>query len=358
MTPDGRILHALRAAGRALSVSELAAEAKLPPGALEERIDGLRAAGYEIELAPHAGYRLRAIPDRLIADDLAARLGGTSEKGGPLRIAREIVVFEQTASTNDVAARLARAGAAEGVAIFAEQQTAGRGRLGRRWDSAARKGLWFSLLLRPRLAISGWTRLTTWAALGVARGLEEALPGCRAAIKWPNDVYLRGRKVAGILIESVAGRPGGPDQGGFAIVGIGVNVNQTAADFSGELAGRATSLRMVAGEEALPLDRQEVAATLLKRLDALYGQLDQLNRAGEDESDRFASWVAEAESRSLLLGKWVEIAAPGAPEGSLRGMAEGLEPDGSLRLRDGEGRVFVVSGGEVTVSGWEGRPGW
>ena len=145
------------------------------------------------------------------------------------RVGREILVLAETGSTNDVAAQLGRAGAPEGLVVFAERQTAGRGRLGRKWESAAHKGLWFSLLLRPTFALADWARLTTWAAVGIARGLEEALPGFRAAVKWPNDIYLLGKKAVGILCESVAG------PGGYAVVGIGVNVNHTREDFPQEL---------------------------------------------------------------------------------------------------------------------------
>ena len=247
------------------------------------------------------------------------------------RIGREIVVLEETGSTNDVAAQLGRDGAAEGVVIFAERQTAGRGRLARKWESAAQKGLWFSLLLRPAFALADWSRLTTWAAVGVARGVEEALPGCCAAIKWPNDLYLGGKKAVGILCESVAGPRG------YAVVGIGVNVNQTREDFPGELLVKATSLREAAGEGIAPLDRHAVAAALLRALDALYPAL---------EAD-FASVVAEAQAGSCLVGRRITVHAPQETYGAT---AEGLEPDGSLRVRCSDGAMRIVSGGEVSVS--------
>ncbi|MEI6562616.1 MAG: biotin--[acetyl-CoA-carboxylase] ligase [Verrucomicrobiota bacterium] len=246
------------------------------------------------------------------------------------RIGREIVVLEETGSTNDVAAQLGRAGVADGLVIFAERQTAGRGRLGRKWESAAQKGLWFSLLLRPAFALADWSRLTTWAAVGIARGLEEALPGCCAAVKWPNDIYLGGKKAVGILCESVAG------PGGYAVVGIGVNVNQTREDFPEELLAKATSLREAAGEGSAPLDRHAVAAALLRALDALYPAL---------ETD-FASVVAEAEARSFLVGRRITVHAP---QETYEATAEGLEADGSLRVRCEEGTTRIVSGGEVSV---------
>ncbi len=262
----------------------------------------------------------------LEADAILARLPESR------RIGRTILVLEETGSTNDVAAQLGRAGAPEGTAVFAECQTAGRGRLSRRWESQARRGLWFSLLLRPALAQADWARLTTWAAVGVARGLEEALPGCRAAIKWPNDIYLGGKKAVGILCESAAG------PGGYAVVGIGVNVNQTRADFPAELQERATSLRNASG--GAPLDRHAAAAALLRQLDALYPAL---------EHD-FAAVVAEAQARSLLMGRTLTVHTPCETYAAL---AEALEPDGSLRVRCADGSVRRVAGGEVSITGWQ-----
>lgn len=230
---------------------------------------------------------------------------------------------------------MGRAGAPEGLVIFAERQTSGRGRLGRVWESAAHKGLWFSLLLRPTLSVAAWSRITTWAAVGIARGLEEALPGCCASIKWPNDVYLAGKKAVGVLCESVAG------PGGYVVVGIGVNVLHSRADFPPELASRATSLQEAAGSNAPALDRQAVAAALLRQLDALYPAL---------ETD-FPALVAEAESRSLLIGRPVTVHVAGLPP--YPALGEGLEPDGSLRVLTNEGLTRIVSGGEVSVTPWE-----
>lgn len=246
------------------------------------------------------------------------------------RIGREVLVLEETSSTNDLAAQLGRSGAADGLTVFAERQSAGRGRLGRKWESAAQKGLWFSLLLRPTWELAGWSRLTTWAAVGIARGLESALPGCRAGIKWPNDIYLAGKKAVGILSESAPG----PE--GYAVVGIGVNVNHTQDDFPAELQGSATSLRLSAACESLPFDRNTVAAALLRELDVLYPSLE----------NHFSCLVAEAEARSILMGGRITVHAP---RETYQAVAEALEPDGSLRVRMDGGEKRTISGGEVSV---------
>ena len=261
----------------------------------------------------------------LTAEGIQALLPATS------RIGREIMVLAETTSTNDVAAQLGRAGGADGLVVFAEHQTAGRGRLGRTWESALHKGLWFSLLLRPAWAVADWSRLTTWAAVGIARGLEEALPCCCATVKWPNDLYLKEKKAVGILCESVAG------PGGYAVVGIGVNVNHMRDDFPQELHSKATSLRDAAGEGSAPLDRHAVAAALLRQLDALYPALEH----------NFASVVAEAEARSFLVGRRITVHGP---RETYEAIAEGLEADGSLRVRCDDGAARIVSGGEVSVS--------
>jgi len=250
------------------------------------------------------------------------------------RIGREILVLEETGSTNDVASQLGRDGVAEGAVVFAEHQTAGRGRLGRKWESVSHKGLWFSLLLRPTFALADWSRLTTWAAVGIARGMEEVLPGCHALVKWPNDIYLDGKKAVGVLSESVVG------PNGYAVVGIGVNVNHTREDFPEELLSRATSLWETGGPDTTPLDRHVVAAALLRQLDALYPALD----------CNFASIVAEAQSRSLLMGRRITVHGP---RETYEALAEALEPDGSLRVRCDDGETRTVSGGEVSISGWE-----
>ena len=150
----------------------------------------------------------------LHADDLLARLGKTKVIG------RDIRVFEETTSTNDVIERLARDNVQEGVVVFAESQTKGRGRLGRRWISPSRKGLWFSLLLRPKLRPQETTQLTVAAATALRRAIE-AQTGLKAEIKWPNDILINGKKVAGILTELSAEL----DRVKHIILGIGVDVN-------------------------------------------------------------------------------------------------------------------------------------
>src|SRR6266436_362264 len=145
MTLDAQILKALRENNSGVSGAELAEKAGLSRAAVWSRIEDLRSLGYDIEASPHLGYRLLSAPDVLHADDLLSRLGRTKVIG------RDIRVFEETTSTNDDVEKVAREGLKEGIVVFAESQTKGRGRLGRKWSSPAKKGLWFSILLRPKL---------------------------------------------------------------------------------------------------------------------------------------------------------------------------------------------------------------
>src|ERR1039457_5050945 len=215
MSLDTQILNALRAArDGAVSGADLSQKMRVSRAAIWARIEDLRSLGYDIEASPHRGYRLLSAPDVLHADDLIARLGKTKVIG------RDIRVFQETTSTNDVIERLARDGVKEGAVVFAESQTRGRGRLGRKWMSPAKKGLWFSVLLRPDLRPQEVTRLTVASATAVRRAIETQT-GLRAEIKWPNDILLYGKKVAGILTELSAEL----DRVKYLILGIGVDVN-------------------------------------------------------------------------------------------------------------------------------------
>src|SRR5579862_9088333 len=166
MTTDAKILSALRANPDGVSGADLAEQLHISRTAIWAHIEELRRLGYDIEAGPHLGYRLVSVPDVLHADDLLARLYKTKVVG------RDIRVFEQTTSTNDVIEKLARDGVKEGVVVFAESQTKGRGRLGRKWISPAHKGLWFSILLRPDLRPQEATRLTVAAATALRRAIQ------------------------------------------------------------------------------------------------------------------------------------------------------------------------------------------
>ena len=192
------------------------------------------------------------VSDRLIADELRAALKGC-------RIGNEIVVVDEARSTNDLAWEAAERGALEGFAVFAERQTAGRGQYGRRWESAPYLGLWLSLLLRPAMTLRESSQLTAQLADVVAKTIMEET-GCAATIKPPNDIYIAGRKVAGILVEGRTGNDGSY----VAVAGIGINVNQSSDDFPEELRSTAGSLATASGRK---IDRIKLAIALLRNLE-------------------------------------------------------------------------------------------
>lgn len=324
MNLDVRILTALRdAAGGSVSGAGLSEQLGVSRAAIWTRIEELRALGYDIEASPHAGYRLLSAPDLLHADDLLSRLGPTRVIG------RDIRVFQETTSTNDVVEKLARDGVQEGVAVFAEAQTRGRGRLGRKWMSPSGKGLWFSVLLRPELRPLEATRLTVASANALRRAIH-AQTGLGPEIKWPNDILVRGRKTAGILTELNAEL----DRVKYLILGIGVDVNLSRGDFPPELRSQATSLRAELGR---PVSRPELAVSILRELDEDYARI-----AGGD----FAGVADEWEKHCATIGRQVAIRTG---EREIRGRAEALGEEGALLLRTEHGHLERIIGGDVTL---------
>jgi BirA family biotin operon repressor/biotin-[acetyl-CoA-carboxylase] ligase len=322
MTTDARILRALRLARTgSVSGADLSQRLGISRAAIWARIEELRSLGYDIEASPHLGYRLVASPDRLLADDLLSRAEA------PRLIGREIRVFQETGSTNDVAEKLARDGVPEGVVVYAESQSRGRGRLGRPWVSPPGRGLWFSVLLRPDLRPQAATRLTAASAIALARAINRHT-GLEPGIKWPNDLLLRGRKTAGILTELNAEL----DHIKYVILGIGLNVNQSAGDFPPDLRRTATSLRLELGPV---LDRAELAVVVLDELDREYERL----RRGQ-----FAAIAEDYERRCVTLGQRVSIRTANH---LVQGRAESLDSEGALLVRTQHGRLERIICGDV-----------
>ncbi len=315
----------MRTAGEAgVSGATLAKDLGVSRAAIWSRIEELRKAGYDIEASPHHGYQLRASPDRLHADDLLARLG-------PGRtIGRDVQVFQETASTNDVVEKMARDDVREGIVVFAESQSRGRGRLGRQWISPSGKGLWFSVLLRPQLPPAAATQLTVVSAVAVARGIERHT-GLKPDIKWPNDIVFGTRKVAGILLELGAEL----DHIRHVVLGIGIDVNLTAEEMPEDLRSIATSLRIEGGRI---FDRADLAASVLSELDTAYARL----RRG-DFHEISDEWMR----RCSTLGQRVTIRMA---DRVIIGRAESLNEDGALLVRTDHGRLEHIIGGDVSLA--------
>lgn len=302
-----------------VSGAELSAVLGVSRTAVWKQIGALRALGYAIEAVPSRGYRLVATPDTLIAAELQAGLETRL-------IGREIVFLASTDSTNLRAAELAEQGGADGTVVIAEEQTQGKGRLGRRWASPPGVNLYLSVLLRPPILPWDAPQLTFLSAVAVARAIagEE---GLQPQVKWPNDVLLGGRKVAGLLNEMRAETEGIH----HVILGIGVNLNMTAAQFPAELRYPATSLRLETGH---PVSRRNFARRLLRHLDDLYA---------EYLRDGFAPLRRAWEDYFALVGREVEV---DCQQRLLRGIVTGIAEDGALLL-EVAGRSERILAGDV-----------
>lgn len=324
MTPAAQLLAALRAHPDGVAGTELCQQLGVTRAAVWSHIESLREAGFEIIASPHRGYQLVAAPDALLAVDLQSR-----QRNGQL-IGNAIRVLPQTTSTNDEASRAALEGHPEGLVIFAESQSAGRGRMGRRWSSPAGRGLWFSVLLRPSLAPSECTQLTAASANALVRAIQSTT-GITPEIKWPNDLLIKGKKIAGILTEMSAEL----EHVHSVILGIGIDATQTASEFPADLRNIATSLKLATGKT---VSRADLAEAVLRELDREYARI----LAGQ-----FAAVAEEWGSRCSTLGKQVTIDM-GARR--VRGLAEALDENGALLLRTEHGRIERIIGGEVTLT--------
>ncbi len=241
---------------------------------------------------------------------------------------RNLLWLEKTTSTNDVVAELARQGALEGTVVAAETQTKGRGRQGRRWSSAAGKSLAFSILLRPKLHADELPEITLATAVAVAKTLEDF--HFKPRIKWPNDLLLGGRKVCGILTEM------GPkkDKMASVVLGIGINLNQTARDFPKELGGVATSLYRVSGRK---INRARFFQKLLFYIEEAYHKVSERH---------FSRVLAEWRKRSSTLGRQVKVTQS---HHVFYGHVVDADEKGALLVRTDLGMIERVTSGDVEI---------
>jgi BirA family transcriptional regulator, biotin operon repressor / biotin---[acetyl-CoA-carboxylase] ligase len=321
---NAQLLTALRATGdQYISGSDIAQRLGVNRSTVWKHIERLRHHGYEIEAVPHLGYRLRVAPDAL--HDFAIGSGLQTRYFG-----QELRVFDLLDSTMDTAHQWAADDAPEGALVCAEQQRAGRGRLGRTWASPVGGGLYASVILRPQLPLRDMSALTLTMAIGIARGLEQAV-GLRAEIKWPNDLYVGAQKIGGILTELRADQ----HQLQHIVVGFGVNVNTQPA----LLPDHATT---VAQEVGHPVDRVDLLQQILYTLEQVY---DQLTHEG------FAALQTEWKSRSRLLGRHVRVVSQAHADTTSDQVIEGrvidIDNEGALVLRHDNGVQERLTAGDV-----------
>lgn len=318
-----RILELFRQSSEGyLSGEEICRDLGISRTAVWKQIRQLRDLGYEIEAVPSKGYSLRSSPDTLIPSEVKAGLETVS-------VGRDIVFFEKTDSTNLQARALAEQGAAEGLVVIADQQSEGKGRMGRFWVSPPRVNLYLSVLLRPAIELQNVTQITFLSAVAVAEAIE-ASGSFKPQLKWPNDVLLNGKKVAGLLNELNAET----EQLHFLILGIGVNLNMTNDQFPSNLRAPATSLLIEGSRE---VSRLVFVRTLLEHIDRLYRLY-----LAEGFSPILQAW----EKRCRMIGRKVEV---DFQHSRLVGTVKGLDEAGALMLSLANGAEERILAGDVKL---------
>ncbi len=304
-----------------LNASFLSSSLNLPLHSIYEGIEELRRLGYKIETQRGKGFKLLSVPDAFIPLEIK---GGLKTK----IFGREIFSYRSLKSTNDLAYRLAEEKVPEGTLILAEKQTAGKGRIGRRWYSPPEKGIWMSLILRPDIPPAKAPGLSLCTSLALAQTIKEKT-GLEAKLKWPNDCLIAGKKIAGILLELSAEL----DRVNFVIIGVGINVNQSQKDFPRNLRGKATSIYLESGEKLL---RVELLRSFLKNLEKIYVNFKTFG---------LKYYHAEIKRYSTLLGKKVRLLYG---KEKLKGKVVDIDENGSLILETRKGKK-IITAGEVTL---------
>lgn len=261
------------------------------------------------------------LPDEITLPVITERLSAPHTTMPPL-----LSVVASTGSTNEDALRAAAEGAPHGSVFIADEQTAGRGRLGRTWHSPAGQGVYLSMLLRPNIDPDRIASITLAAGLGVAEGISEFLPPCSVWIKWPNDLMIFGKKIGGILTEasSVSGKVD------HLVIGVGINVLQT--EFDPEIQATATSMSLQVSPDRRRID---VIAEVIHAL---------ARRMREFAETGFAPMREEVVARDYLADRQIRVQG-------IEGTGSGIDNQGRLAIfTDAAKRVFVTSG-EVEVFG-------
>ncbi len=290
--------------------------------AVWKHIEELRKEGFELEAVRSKGYRIVSIPEKISPNEIALGL--------KTAILGQHIHYEETVeSTQKIALRLSLEGVPEGTAVISEEQTGGRGRLGRQFYSPKYTGVWMSIILRPTLPPQKAPQLTLITAVAVVQAIEE-VTGLNPQIKWPNDILIDGKKVTGILTEMQAES----DRIDSVIIGIGLNVNQEKEDYPEELRSIATSLFIESGKK---INRAELTRELLLKLEKLY-----LLYLEEGFYPIKLLW----ESYAVSIGKTITARML---NGSLRGKAMGITDDGVLLMEDEAGKIHQIYSADIEL---------
>jgi BirA family biotin operon repressor/biotin-[acetyl-CoA-carboxylase] ligase len=311
-----RIIQFLKQTDGYVSGEEMSQKLNMSRAAIWKHMQELRSQGYDITAVPHLGYQLVGTPDKLLSHEVQHGLE-TKFMG------HKIFAFETLSSTMDEAFHLGMEGEPEGTVVCAEAQTKGRGRLGRVWVSPKGKGIYCSIILRPKLPPTQMSQITLMTAVALAEAIRQKT-SLQPSIKWPNDLLLNSKKVAGILTELRAE----VDQVKFVIVGIGLNINAS----SSQLLDTATSLKL---ETNQTFNRIEIFQEALKSLELWYTKILKGN---------FSEVLDYCRENSATLKRRVRVSDPAA---DVQGMAIEIDNDGALLIRQDNGKVIKKTAGDV-----------
>lgn len=318
-----KILELLRKSGeRPLSGEEISRQLEVSRTAIWKHIQTLKNEGYDIESVPKKGYILKESPNRLFPQEILSRLQTRW-------LGHNICYRDSIDSTNTLAKGLANEGCPNGLVVVAEEQGAGKGRLSRGWISPYAKGIWFSVVLKPPFLPQEASKCTLLAAVAVVKAVNK-IAGVHAAIKWPNDILLMGRKLVGILTEMNA------EFGhiNYVVIGTGINTNATPDDYPEDVKDIAVSVADAATEQ---FTRVDLLCDILKNMEDLYEKV---------LLDGFAPILEEWRKYSCTLGQEVKVMAPDC---TYFGKAEDIDEDGLLIVRKVDGTLEKVMAGDVSI---------
>lgn len=292
--------------------------------AIWKYINQLKIEGYEIESISKKGYRLTGSPDILTYGEI---VDGLNTKF----IGRKIIHFNDIDSTNSKAKELASLGAEDGTVIIAEEQTMGKGRLGRNFISPWGKGIWMSIILKPDISPLNVSMVTQIAAAAINEALKEMQ--IETLIKWPNDILLNKKKLCGILTEMSAELT----KVNFIVMGIGINVNVEEDDFTEEVKETATSIKIETGKS---VDRKEIVSRILNNFEELY----------EDfvEREDIERTIDICRENSILMGREIRVIKRGV---SINAKVLDIDNKGQLVVQYEDGKVENLISGEISIRG-------
>jgi len=311
-----KIIEFLKKKQDYVSGEEISQRLKISRQALWKHIQELKELGYDIVAVPHLGYRLESSPDRLFPSEISRHLNTKS-------IGKKIYYFDSVASTMDIAVELGLKGSPEGTLILAEAQSKGRGRLGRVWFSPKHKGIYLSVILKPKILPNQASILTLLAAVGICEAIKE-IAGLDVQIKWPNDILIHNKKMGGILTELNAEM----DEVRFVVIGIGLNVNNDAKSL---IAG-ATSLKEQGKEN---INRIELLQELLLKIEENYALFQK--KGSQPIIEKWRDY-------NITLGRRVAVFAH---KEHIEGEAVDIDIDGGLLIRRDSGVTEKVMSGDI-----------